>query len=422
MPGQHITGVLHDLTKISLFECVTREGTGNARQGEESYYYATILPNFVVYGGRHLAPDEKTILEARFVVDDATRLFYDFDAFGTLLDARPFIEKIVNANALPRTIEIGPHPEIQYFTGKTEIFSADTDLGRISASHSPTRSLGGPDGVYLKNTIFVSIAFAEPLTFEESIVSVSTLLGYLGILAGRPQNILRLTLRVQSDEPGSAFLNVYWSMRPQRDPSHESERPQPSDVLLDAARHPLEFSRVLTNWLRRSPQWRDARLRFLGCFAKGGRYGIDRLVAAANMFDILPDSAVPPHVCLSDELKAAKESTNKIFRALPRSAERDSVLGELGRMGRSNLKHKIRHRARSVVDAVGDRFPDLVTVTDEAVDCRNYYVHGGDASFDYGRAPDTLPFFVDTLEFVFAPSDLIEANGTQTSGVRRRRR
>ena len=56
-----------------------------------------------------------------------------------------------------------------------------------------------------------------------------------------------------------------------------------------------------------------------------------------------------------------------------------------------------------------ERFPDLYTVIDEAVNCRNYYVHGGDRRFDYEASHEVLNFFIDTLEFVFATSDLIEA-------------
>jgi hypothetical protein len=49
-------------------------------------------------------------------------------------------------------------------------------------------------------------------------------------------------------------------------------------------------------------------------------------------------------------------------------------------------------------------------VTDEAVNCRNHYVHGSKSRHDYdSNFSDLVPFFVDTLEFVFATSDLIEA-------------
>ena len=127
------------------------------------------------------------------------------------------------------------------------------------------------------------------------------------------------------------------------------------------------------------------------------------------MFDILPDSAVPPDVQLSEELISATKCCSEIFRQLQQSPERDSVLSALGRMGKSNLKRKIRHRAQLLIDALGTLFPDLLMVTDEAVDCRNHYVHGSKPVFDYNKEFDSVVFFTDTLEFVFAASDFIEA-------------
>src|ERR1017187_3890872 len=119
IPDQYIKGILHDLTRISLIRCITTS-TGSSIRGQESYHSSTLFPHFVVSGDNHLAPDQKTIVEVHFSVDDASTLFYDFDAFGSLIDARPFIETIVNAkaNALQRKIAIGANPEILYFTGK----------------------------------------------------------------------------------------------------------------------------------------------------------------------------------------------------------------------------------------------------------------------------------------------------------------
>jgi hypothetical protein len=150
-------------------------------------------------------------------------------------------------------------------------------------------------------------------------------------------------------------------------------------------------------------------MRFDNSFAGQRRYTIDRLVGSANMFDILPSSAVPPEVELSVELRAARAACRYIFLALPTSPERDSVLSALGRVGKSNLKQKIRFRAQRLVDAMGDRFPDLLRVTDEAVNCRNHYVHGTEPCFNYNENFSAVVFLTETLEFVFAASDLIEA-------------
>ena len=128
------------------------------------------------------------------------------------------------------------------------------------------------------------------------------------------------------------------------------------------------------------------------------------------MFDILPDSAVPADVEVHPNLRKAVDDARAAFRALPETAERDSVLNILGRVGKAALKHKIRHRAKLIAqswDGFSER--DLFMITDEAVNCRNHYVHGSPGSFDYSRHTNMLFFLTDTLQFVFAASDLIEA-------------
>jgi hypothetical protein len=127
------------------------------------------------------------------------------------------------------------------------------------------------------------------------------------------------------------------------------------------------------------------------------------------MFDIMPDSACPTVVPLSTELAEAKATARKAFKALPPSPERDDALGDLGRIGKLKLKRKIRARVELITDTVRTLFPDLELVVDRAVGCRNYYVHGTSDKTNYGSNTDQLSFLTDTLEFVFATSDLIEA-------------
>jgi hypothetical protein len=411
VPHQYITGVLHDLTKVSLIHCVTQRVPGYGIRGNEQYHFAKAFPHFVIHGDSYLAPGEKTITEIHFVVDDATMLFYDFDAFGILLEAKPFIDQITRANAsiAGRKIDTGPEPQILYFTGKKEIFSADTLIGRISASHSPRpTTFGGPSGVGLKNTILLTIEFREPVIFEQSISHMTTIGRFLEILVGRPQKYVAIGLTAESGKH-SVPLNVYWSMQPKRKRRRGAAKPHPSDVLLEAVRQPDDFCRVLASWLDRDDSWRAARARFSKCLAKQNSYDIDRLIAAANMFDILPAHAVPSDISLSKELEEARAASRNVFRALPLSPERDSVLGALGRVGKANLKQKVRYRAANILGETHNCFPELITVIDEAVNCRNFYVHGTDASFEYDAHFDVVTFFTDTLEFVFAASDLVEA-------------
>ena len=408
-PRRCITGVLLDLTRVTLLDCITMSGTGSGSRGAEKYHFASLFPHFVLYGDRHIDPNEAVITAVDFVIDDATTLFYDFDAFGSVLDARPYIDQIAHANRLDREIPIGPDPEILYFTGRRKIFSVATILGQVTASHNPVHNIGGPKGVRLQNTISVTAEFSEPVLFEEAMTRTSTLGNYLGMLVGRPQNILNLAVRLVTEKDSAGFLRVYWCMPPRRDATDEGKKPHPADVLIDAVHEPDAFANVLASWLQVHADRHEARGRFFGCFADQHYYSVDRLVAAANMFDILPDSAVPPDVTLSQEQVRARDGARKLFRALPQSAERDSVLGALGRMGKSSLKRKIRHRAKYVVEKAGTKFPELEMVCDEAVNCRNFYVHGTDPILDYEAHSNAKTFFTETLEWVFAASELIEA-------------
>ena len=134
------------------------------------------------------------------------------------------------------------------------------------------------------------------------------------------------------------------------------------------------------------------------------------------MFDILPDTALPPKTEIPADLKSVIDRCRGIIRELPSaSSERHSLLSALGRVGSNTLKQKIRHRAKILFDLTGDdlakifRLPDIFWAIDEAVNCRNHYVHGTPLHMDSSKIGTVLVFFTMTLEFVFAASDLAEA-------------
>jgi hypothetical protein len=373
----------------------------------------------VVEGDHHVDPRDPIITSVHFRIDDDSTLFYDFNAFSMVPDARPLIDQIVRANPNSQQVTTGPDPLVLYFTGSREIFAGETALGTVRADHNPTPMLRGSDGAELCNRMTVSVVFKQGIVFHEALRRTRCILDYLGLIVGRPQNLPGLQIQLRSENNRPILLDVYWAMPPKRDPAFEGEELHSMDVLLDAVRQPEMFAQILAGWLDRQEAWNDARFRFFNSFAKQRRYDIDRLVGSANMFDVLPSTAVPSRVELSSEIQRAKAETKRTFEALPASAERDSVLGVLGRLGTSSLKHKIRYRARPLVDATGKFFEDLPMVTDEAVNCRNHYVHGSEPRFDYNRNFDAVIFFTETLEFVFATSDLIEAGWDVTTWSRR---
>ena len=421
-----VRGFVNDLGQVSLFNCMRKRShiSQIPDKGKKIYIYNSVFSiDCAVFGPDHIHPDEKKINRVGFLVEDANVLFYDPDVFGTVTnifsnrlnpnslavvaDPRPLVRQVVQSDShyAGRGIEVNEHAAVLCYTGKNKVFETDTLLGRVSARHEIDFSLGYEVGKMEQKT-YVSLRFADEVDFYDAIRKALRILRFLELLSVCPQNLKDFQVVEPEDVEGlSRSYQVYakWF------PDHErlDDGLDEPEFLIDVVLNPQEFSLVLANWLKRDKDWRDARDRLFSCLAKQV-FDIERLIAAANMFDILPDSAIPREVDLAEDIKSARDRCRESFRELPESPERDSVLAALGRVGRSSLRGKINHRAQYVIDEIEDDVPDLLKVIKEAVACRNYYVHGGEPRMDYQES-GMMAFLTRTLEFVFIASDLIEA-------------
>jgi hypothetical protein len=404
-----IHGTLHDLVKVSLFGCISA-GVGHAARQEQRYYFAEDFPHHVISGPQHLKPTDETISAIHFVIDDATTLFYDFDAFAKVLRPNEHIETIAQANReiIRRDVKTGPEPEIVYFAGRREIFKTEIAIGVVSAAHNPVASMGGPSGVFIKNIIPITISFVTPVNFDSAFDELLALVRYFELLIGRQQNVLDIGIILGDGASYAQYLNVDYSMAPRREVSKEDRKPHPIDILLSPIEDPTIFGNVLSAYYSRESEWRTPRVRFTSKFNQRYSYDVDRLIATANIFDILPNSVFPPSLPVPKDMCEARDNAKALFEALPQSSDRDSVLGALGRLGKLSLKKKIGARVKLISDKTS-AFPELAMVTEKAVNCRNYFVHGSNQDFAYSNNYPVVWFFVDTLQFVFGASDLMEA-------------
>lgn len=409
-PNVWMVGTLYDLTRATLVDCVLVKETTTAIQDGARAYSAEAFPHFVLLGKRSLGRDDVAISSIEFTFEDATTLFNDVDAFGSVIDPAPFIETIANANNIDRPARVGASPLITYFTGELLIADVKTVLGNIRVEHRPRWSLGGPKGASIENEIWVRIVPELSVTFDDAIDRTLRVLRFLELLVGRPQNLPFLRIAVGESTPAE-LLDVHWSHHPRRseEHSHSFGGPQPADLPLDPIRRPAEFANSLSWWLATDGDRCVARSRCHSSFALQSYYTVDRLIGAANSFDLLPASAVPGRVGLSSELQNAKEQARALFLSLPVSDERSSMLGAIGRIGTATLKQKVRHRVSILKEVIGDKFPEIEWVCDRAVEWRNHFVHGSAVKIRYGSPTDNLGFLTDTLEFVFAASELVEA-------------
>jgi hypothetical protein len=406
-----VNGTTFTGERLTLIDCnIVTSGRQTNFTDARSWHHAEVFPHYVAIGQFHLNPNQTQIREIHFTTSDLSTIFCDFDAFGHMIDAKPIIDLVLQERRQVRPVEAGEFPEVCYFTGKDCVAAVSTAIGKVCVHHRPRYSIGGPTGVYIKNRIVVSIEPDHPVTFYEAVRCMYDVTCFLSVAAGRAQGVDHIhvtTTEVAGEIPQS--LTVHPSYRWKAKDKIEQHKPHFGDVPLDPIRHRAEFDAVLSNWISRHAGWRVARFRYLGCMRKANKYDTERLVAAANMFDILPADAVPLSAELPEDLATTRDTCAMMFREHPLGIDRDSALSALGRLGKPSLPKKVAHRVAIVEARLGGRFPDLQFVAGVAVKCRNFFVHGSAGDIEYANVEPLVPFLTDALEFIFAASDFIDA-------------
>ena len=273
------------------------------------------------------------------VVDDFASIYYDFDAFGVELASAEHISEILERlhARIGRRVEPGDRPIIAYFAGRSLLFSAGAPFGRVSARHQPSFVIGGPKGVSINNVVLTDLNFDPPVIFDQAIDNLQSVLRFLELIAGRRRNLLHVEIEFGLGSPASV-LKVYTSSPPNRPTAASERNPQPADLPLNGSMEPTEFATVMERWLAVDRERGDARRQFSDGFAEGNLYDTTRLVSSANMFDILPASAVPRKMELSEDLEKAKTKARRIFRSLPAIRRAGQLLGGYRSRWESELK------------------------------------------------------------------------------------
>lgn len=401
----YLHGTTLDHRRATCIDCVGSTRGSEWKDPDATYHFAHVFPHYVTVGDAHLDPHAAVVRSVHFSVDDLPSLFYDFGAFRLATD-RSVIDAVLGGDS----VAAGGSPLVAYFTGKLSVIEVDTAIGKLAVSHRPSHNFGGPQGISIKNWMGLSIEPAAPITFHEAMDRMMTAVRFLSAIAGRRQGVHNIQLRIKPNDTSESSMSVHWSYGPTSAGANAAmHKPHPGDVPLDPIHRPEEFSRVLKDWMAREEGWRVPRVRFLNCLHKGNSYNADRLVAAANMFDLLPPDAVPLPTTLDPDLDDARRTCLELLRKHPPSQDRNSAISALSRMGKPSLPKKVLHRAALVENCLGPRLTGLSYVVKLAVQCRNYFVHGGSDDFDFIAVEPLMAFLTDALEFVFAASDLLDA-------------
>lgn len=401
-----ITGELEDLTKVSLIGCITTFD-GHVGKGQRIRYKYTLAPRQVILGSSHVSEHECAIHCVTFVLEHAVSLFDDAEAYGVIFNNAEAVGDLAKIDNSSISAPTGDWNWISYYTGKKAVFDVATAIGQVSAMHSPTFSAGVADNHGLIKGTDLGIRFEEALPVMDALFRMGRVLQFVDLVVGHRQNVIEILLDTDPDDPLQT-AEVYAPGYAQQLLTSSGSEPQLHCTLIHPTENSSEFADVLCSWLERDSNWREARLRLSQDWGERV-YNYDRMIAAANVFDLLPNDIYGCPLSLSSELCQAVDHTKQTFKILPKSDVRDDVLGYMGRVGGWRLKQKIIRRARGICDSIGHALPEFESVIKEAVNLRNHYVHGSSSRIKSGHRLQLLRFLTDALEFVFFASDLLDA-------------
>ncbi len=373
-------GVVHgtttDAKSVSILDCL-ESIPGSAHAEGRKAYSANVTFHLATVGNRHLDADIESILAIRFGFDELKSITRGTGPLGIIQNPDPRIVESLRTHRPEWASEVKEGATVLYFGGDTLVLPAIlTEIGEVSFNRGLTGTIG--DGIRLEDNPMVTIAFGSPVTIHTASDHMEMLRFFLGLLVGHLPTVKRAWVAHSYMQPSSGESYLDFSVELHKPLAHVLNKEDLTQFrigfsLLDCRDESQrnQLSMVMTNWFRRNtdPERQHANWRFLKCFMQSRSYSTDRIIAAANMFDLLPKNDWP-----SPQMK--------------------------------DLRKKVRSKAKLILKVIGDQYlPKLNEVIDHAVDCRNHYVHGNQAKLDYDA---TMPFLTNTLEFVYGTSELIE--------------
>jgi ApeA N-terminal domain 1 len=405
-----ISGVARTGEKITICDAIGGEIGGTQTYYETTRHFISFFPHFVAIGPRHLDMDKTVISDITFTTDGAISLFYDHGAFSTGQVRN--IRKLMPAWTKKDRREV-KQGVVFYYADRGPIFSVKTKDVEFEAFNGVSYRSPSPRGINLTNEVRIRLAFNRPLKLEEAIKAIFEFRGFCEILSQSKHCIHNIVVTHRNAHERESPIRIY--------PSHEETDSGTEtdfrDNLVSGGLDKNEFEKVLAGWLHQQKSHRDARLRVVLGIREGRSYTVDRLVGAANAFDLLPDSTfkkpVLPKMVLETLSKLSVEA-NKLTQPY-----RNQVLGNLHRFKGLTLRQKIEGRYRSLPLSLRKRLPEMPLLIDHCVRTRNYFVHGAKPKLSVDATRDLMFLFTDTLEFIFVMAELTDCGWSFDRWIKR---
>lgn len=406
-PEPHtLLGESLDHKKISLFQCV---GYSPFPEGVHPHpvFKREVFPHYALIGNKHFSWNEQAFKSASFKADDLALLFSRRGTFGSAWLEPQQLAEALGPTLDMRNIELGESPAIFYFTGRRPSNSVDLQMGTFSTDINFVSNVSDITGISCPAETVATLTYEAPKTLDQIINDITSILEFVATITGRHQGARDLTASTSATtqdphSPMTEEVSVHWSFAPK---SLETSAGNYRDFPITPNVNEEEFNTVFSNWIQKHDDWVTARSRILHWQKYGSNYDENRLIAAANAFDILPDSIYPDIGKLPEETIEKRERCKKIIMELEHGNERSQILGTLNFWG-SKLGDKLLARSKIIDEHFNEHFSHLSEVLRIALKARNFYVHGTD--YGHKHYGHLTSFFTDALEFVFVASDLID--------------
>lgn len=393
-----LRGMTQTGERLTLCVLDWRSGTSGPTADGKRYNSNQFFPHYVAIGKRFFDPNHKVISAISFTTDRVNSIFSNDNCFG--------IAKVNDiASVLPdrakndgRPIQ---HGELFYYVSKGPIASVHTKTVKFVVHNAVSYSSPSADGIHLDNVIRLRLEFPRPLKLLDAINAAFDFRCFCELLTVGPHCISDIQIEHKDATEKERPMSLIISNSEKPNANRAVER---RSSLILAGSHPNDFKTVLSNWMATQSKRRIARLRLI----EGPReetFTIDRLVAAANAFDLLPfkSEPLPPQVQdkLTDLQKVVKSSLQPPYR--------DPILSAIGRLKGLNLRSKIVARFHVLPPALQSKCPDMDTVIGYCVQARNYFVHGTEPPTLSAKIIEAYSvFFTQTLEFIFIVTELFD--------------
>lgn len=408
---KRVIGIAKDGQSITCANCVGVKDGGSASYYGKRRHFLSLFPNRVLIGPRHINPEEKEIAELTFCFSKANMLFYDWGTFGHIIYDHPLSfgqkrEILKYVQGSPKRRRRGGDLDLYFHWNRAPIIEVTTALGTITAHTDTDYPLTSTDGLHLRGQVRVHVKLSSPQTLEEVLRIQFVIMEFCEFVAQGKQNLTHMEV-AHKDGKNEAPLSLFLSQR-QHD---EIDSLQPTDALVNGGINSEEFERMLKAWLETHEGRSGARRRFVDGFRNGRSYNADRLVGAANAFDLLPASdfvkapTLPPDV---ETLVSGWEAeVGKAAVASKDVAEhKDRLTNTLGLVRKANLRSKVLTCYTELPAELKKRLPEMEWVIAHCIRARNFFVHGTETKMTAEQVYGHAPFFTDTLEFIFAAYEL----------------